>query len=328
MPEKLSQAQIDALLNRMSSGEEIEDTSDSKKKVKEYDFTSPKKFTKEQLKAMDGLHENFSRLLSSYFSGALRMFCEVSVMQIEEQRYFEYSNALPDSAFIGLIDFKPGAKRYSEGTLLMDMSTALCYSMVDRLLGGSGEGYNLARDFSDIEIALLQKVMGSIVETLCDAWHNYVDVDIALSSIETNSRLLQVLSPEDIVVIIVLGVKLRNLQGNLNICIPASNLEEVIDNFSLKYARSVKRQDAETEATKRQLIYDELNDSDLVIKAVLDEFQLDLRDILNLQVSDVIPIGKSIESDIKIMIDDMPWFYAKLGELRNKRAVKLNDLIT
>lgn len=153
MAEKqLSQAQIDALLGRLNSGEE-EVEEDASAQIKKYDFRSPKKFTKEQLRTLDGMHENFSRMLSSHFTGILRSYCEITVLSIEEQRYFEYNNALPDSALIGLINFRPQDKHYSEGVLLMDMSTSLGYFMVDRLLGGPGTGYGLTRDYTDIEIA-------------------------------------------------------------------------------------------------------------------------------------------------------------------------------
>ncbi|MCI8622831.1 MAG: flagellar motor switch protein FliM [Provencibacterium sp.] len=327
MPEKLSQAQIDALLNRMNSGEEVE-KEDESKKLKEYDFRSPKKFTKEQLRTMDSLHENFSRLLSSHLSGILRMFCEVSVLQIEEMTYFEYNNALPDSALIAMIDFKPENKHYSEGTLIMDISTSVGFFMIDRLLGGTGDNSNLSRDYTDIEMAILENMLHKIVNQLQDAWHNYLDVSIGLGSVETNSRLLQAFAPEDIVVIVALQIKIKDLTGNLSICIPAENLEEVIDNFSMKYTRTAKRQALDNEEAKKQIIFNTITDSNLEIKAVLGELSLDLRDILQLQVSDVIPLNKSIDSDIEVWIDDAPWFNAKLGEAKSKKAVKLGNLIS
>ncbi|MCI8441172.1 MAG: flagellar motor switch protein FliM [Provencibacterium sp.] len=327
MPEKLSQAQIDALLNRMNSGEQVE-KEDESKKAKEYDFRSPKKFTKEQLRTMDSLHENFSRLLSSHLSGILRMFCEVSVLNIEEMTYFEYNNALPDSALIAMIDFKPENKRFSEGALIMDISTSIGFFMIDRLLGGPGDGYNLSRDYTDIEMAILDNILNKVVDQLQEAWHNYLDVSIGLGSIETNSRLLQALAPADVVVIVALQVKMRDLTGNMSICIPAENLEEVINSFSLKYTRTAKRQSLDNEEAKKQIIFNTLTDSNLEIKAILGELSLDLRDILQLQVSDVIPLNKSIDSDIEVLVDNTPWFNAKLGELKAKKAVKLGNLIT
>lgn len=326
MSEKLSQAQIDALLNRMSSGDSAVDSEEAgKNRVREYDFRSPKKFTKEQLKALDSLYENFSRIMSSYFSGMLRSFCEVSVLQIEEQRFYEYSNALPDTALIGLMNMKPDEKRYSEVTLIMDMSTSVGFLMIDRLLGGSGNGFNISRDFSEIEMAILENVFRKIVVHIEEVWSNFVKVDCSLTGTETNSRLLQVFAPEDTVVIVALNIKFKNLQGNLNLCIPAACLEETIGQFSIKYSRAVKKED-ELETARKQLIMGQIYNSELEVKAVLDNFQLELQDVIQLQVDDVIPLPKNINSDITIMVDDSPWFNAKLGEVKLKKAVKLNNL--
>ncbi|MEG2053434.1 MAG: flagellar motor switch protein FliM [Oscillospiraceae bacterium] len=330
MPDKLSQAQIDALLNRMNSGEAVEEEESEQKPIKEYDFRSPKKFTKEQLRTLDSMHENFSRMLSSYLSGMLRVFSEVSVLAIEEQRYFEFNNALPDTALVGILDMKPKEDKYSEATLLMNMSTAIGYFMVDRLLGGSGEGYNISRDFTEIELSILNNIFSKLLIYLKEAWCSYIDVDIKLSSIQTNARLLQALAPEDIVVIVVLNVKIKNLTGTINICVPAANLEEMIDNFSVKYMRtSGKRQNTEKLVEERKkLIFTSLEGSDLEMKAVLANTQLELKDILQMETGDIIPLNKSISDTVDIIVDDTKWFTANLGERKNKKAVKLNEVNT
>lgn len=327
MPEQLSQEQIDALLGRLTSGEAETETAAEKeeKNIRKYDFYSPKKFTKEQLRAMDGLHENFSRMLSSYLSGALQVVCEATVLSIEEQRYFEYNNALPDNALIGLVGFRPENKHYSEGMLIMDLSTSLGFFMIDRLLGGGGDEYNLNRDYTDIEIAILQFTFEKILDRLQNAWCNYVQLELPLTSIETNARLMQALAPDDIVVIVTLNIKVKDLTGFLNICIPAENLEEVIGNFSAKYVRSSKRKSLEDDETRRQRIFNDLLNTDLEIKAVLDQSQLTLQDVLQLQVDDVIPLTRSINSDILVTIDDIPWYSAKLGEVKTKKAIKINE---
>lgn len=325
MPEQLSQSQIDALLKKMSAGEM--DVEDERQKIKEYDFKSPKKFTKEQLKALDGLHETFGRLLSSYLSGLLRTICEVEVLQIEEQRYYEYNNALPDAALIGIIDFRPEDKRYSEATLIMDMSTTLGFYLIDRLLGGSGKGYNLTRNYSEIEIAILTNVFQKVTKRLEDAWRNSLELTAELNGIETNSRLLQVFAPEDIVVIVIMSVRIGKLTSNLSICIPAENLEEFIDVFNIKFNRALKRQDPAKEQEKKRIVMQSLCESDLEIKAVFDEFTMELRDILQLQPEDVIPLNKNVNSDVLLTVDSIPWFTAKLGETKKNKAVRLNHLI-
>lgn len=330
MADVLSQNQIDELLRNIGSGNvsEAETSQSSGKKIKEYDFRSPKKFTKEQLRTMDSLHENLSRLLSSYFSGVLRAFCEVTVLQIEEQRYYEFNNALPDSALIGLIDMKPVDKNINGSTLLMDMTPQIAFFMIDRLLGGSGDGYNYSRDYTEIELAIVEHEFGKLVQYIEASWRDYIDTRCELSSIETNTRLIQIYAPEDIVVIVALRVKIRKLEGTITICIPASALEEMMGDFVSKYTRMLKRTtDENKELVRKQLIQNALDRSPLELKAVLQEVQLDTLDLLQLQVNDVIPLNKNVKSDICIKVDNQPWFNAKLGNVKKKKAVQLTEII-
>ena len=326
MPEQLSQSQIDALLKKMASGGE--DVQEEKQKIKEYDFKSPKKFTKEQLKAMDGLYETFSRMLASYFSGLLRTVCEITVVQIEEQRYYEYNNALPDTALVGLVEMRPENKRYEGSTFIMDMSTSLGFYFSDKVLGGPGTGFNLSRDYTDIEITILGNIIGKITERLQETWQNNLPIEAKLAEIQTNARLLQIFAPEDVVLIVILNVKLGNqVEGNLNICMPAEFLESVMHTFSLRYARPAKHQDRDKEEQKKRIILENVCESDMELRVIFDRFQLELRDIMSLQPDDVIPLAKRVDSDVLITVDQIPWFTAKLGQTKQKKAVRLNDIV-
>ena len=326
MPEQLSQSQIDALLKKMSSGEV--DVQDDAQKVREYDFKSPKKFTKEQLKSLDSLHETFSRMLASYFSGLLRTVCDIEVVQIEEQRYYEYNNALPDVALIGLVDIKPENKRYDDATMIVDLATTIGYYIIDRVLGGPGTGYDLSRNYTEIEIAILSNVFEKIAQQLHDTWSSNLEINTKLNRLETNSRLLQVFAPEDIVVIVMMNIKFgEKLEGTMSICIPAEFLEKVIDTFSLRYARTAKKQEPAREEAKKRIILENVCESDMEIKAIFDEFKLELQDIIQLQPDDIIPLNKSIDSDVLITVDKAPWFTAKLGESKQKKAIKLQNIV-
>lgn len=329
MAEVLSQSQIDALLQGINSGKlEVDNKPEVKSKAtKPYDFKSPKKFTKEQLRTVDSLHENLSRLFSSYLSGLLRVFCEITVLQIEEQRYYEYSNALVDEGLIALIDLKPTNKVYDNAILIFNIPKTVGFFMIDRLLGGSGKGYNLSRGFTDIELAIFKNVLDKLSAQVQEAWRSYISVTATMQSIETNPRLLQLNSPEDIVVIVVLSVKISDIEQVMSICIPASNLAELMTGFSRRYERTVKQLDETKEIYRKKAILDSLVDSNIEVKAVFDKLQLDLQDILHLQVDDVIPLNKSINSDVQLMVDDVPWFSAKLGQTKLKKAVKISKLI-
>lgn len=326
MPEQLSQSQIDALLKKMASGGE--DVQEEKQKIKEYDFKSPKKFTKEQLKAMDGLYETFSRMLASFFSGMLRTVCEITVVQIEEQRYYEYNNALPDTALVGLVEMRPENKRYEGSTFILDMSTSVGFYLVDRVLGGPGSGFNLSRDYTDIEIAILTNIIDKITQRLQETWQNNLPISANLAEIQTNARLLQVFAPEDVVLIVILNVKLGQVEGNLNICMPAEFLESVMHTFSLRYARPAKHQDRDKEEQKKRIILENVCESDMEIRVIFDQFQLELQEIMQLQPDDVIPLAKRVDSDVLVTVDKIPWFTAKLGQTKKKKAIRLNDILS
>lgn len=300
---------------------------DDKPKLKEYDFSSPKKFTKDQLKSLNNLYENFSRVISSYFTSLLRNVCEVSVMQIEEQRYYEFNNALTDNALVGMIDFKPESPQYDETTVMLDISTSFGYLLVERLMGGS-EGPSIPdRDYTEIEIAILGHVITNITKYLQEAWANYVGCSIDLRSIETNGRLLQAFSPQDVVVIVSLEMKSSGFIGTANICMPAENLEKLIRSFSMKYSRVAKQHDPERESQKKELMLDYLKQSELEITAILDECEMDLGDILQLQVNDVVSLNRRISDNIVVNVEGIPWYSARLGEDDVKKAVKIVDLI-
>ncbi|MEG1449070.1 MAG: hypothetical protein RSC41_07045, partial [Oscillospiraceae bacterium] len=203
------------------------------KKIKNYDFKSPKKFTKEQLRLLDRVYESFSRVLSSYLTSALRFFSAVEVMQIEEQRYFEFANALPDSTIISLIEMSfKDEDDIDEATLIMNTPLQFGYFCVDRLLGGVAENYFVDRSFTDIEFAILNNIFSSIVGFLGEVFSNNVTAKTRLTSLEDNPRTVQTFSPDDIVVIVSLNITIKNLDVPITVCMPALNIEKIVKKFN------------------------------------------------------------------------------------------------
>lgn len=325
MPEKLSQSQIDALLHKMSEGAEIKQ--EPVQKLKEYDFRAPRKFTKEQLKALDGLHETLARILASYFSSVLRVPCEIEIAPAEEQRFYEYSNSLPDNAMLGLMNVSSTTNECDETTIMVDLTSQLSFQLVDRLLGGSGKGATPDRGFTDIEIAILHHVLENVTRRFDEVWKNSFNIDFRLDQVETNPRLLQLYAPEDIVVIAMLEVKMSGNTNTITICLPAELLEQTVDRFSRKFTKAKKQQRPDQEKLKKQMILENVCESELEMKAIFDEFSMPLRDILSLQPMDVIPLRKSVNSGVNVTIDNTVWFTAKLGETKRKKAIKLNTIV-
>lgn len=330
MADVLSQSQIDALLNSFSSEgtkafEEIEEQA-KEQKIKNYDFKMPKKFTKEQLKVIDGIFENYSRVLSSYLTGLMRIFCKVEVLQIEEQLYYEFNNALPDYVMMSMVNMGITDDDVIETNSIMQVSNQIAFTMMDRLMGGEGTYYEQNRDFTEIEVGLFTTVLNKMAALLKEPWGTYIDINPVITTIETNARVMQSISPDEVVILVVLEMEIKDVKNTMTFCIPAMNLESIMSKFGDRWSRTTKKLDPKKEKERRVSLLEAIKDSDLRISAVLGETKLDLYDVLTMQVNDIIPLNVPIDSNINVNIGNNLWFDGKLGTKNNKKAVKIDNI--
>ena len=330
MADVLSQSQIDALLNSFSSEgtkafEEIEEQA-KEQKVKNYDFKMPKKFTKEQLKVIDGIFENYSRVLSSYLTGLMRIFCKVEVLQIEEQLYYEFNNALPDYVMMSMVNMGITDDDVLETNSIMQVSNQIAFTMMDRLMGGEGAYFEQNRDFTEIEVGLFTTVLNKMAALLKEPWGTYIDINPVITTIETNARVMQSISPDEVVILVVLEMEIKDVKNTMTFCIPAINLESIMSKFGDRWSRTTKKLDPKREKERRVSLLEAIKDSDLRISAVLGKTKLDLYDVLTMQVNDIIPLNVPIDSNITINIGDNLWFDGKLGTKNSKKAVKIDNI--
>ncbi len=328
MADTLTQEQIDALLNQALSGDVIETSteSDETDRVKEYDFRSPKKFTKERIRILETIFEGYARALSSYLTGLLRLYCKVNLISIEEQRYFEYNNALPDYVIMGMLDLGIESDEIDEFVTILQLSNSLTYSMIDRLLGGNGDSTDYDRDFTELEISVMKKVLVDMANMMEEPWSNYLKINPTITELETNARVISAVGHDDTMMIVALEVSVNENKSIISVCIPAVNLDEIMQKYMTKTRKTGKRLDVNREAERRDNIMNGLNKTSLTITAVLSETQLNMSDVLHLQVNDIIPLEKDINSNVVLKIGDKCWFDGKLGIFNNKKAVKIENV--
>lgn len=327
MADVLTQAQIDEMLKSVAMGAEPVVTKTEEASVKEYDFRAPKKFTKEQIKVLESIFENYARLLSSYLTGKLRLYSRVSLINIEEQRYSEFNNALPDYVIMGMVDLGIKNDEISETDVIIQVSNAITYTMIDRLLGGKGEYSDISRDFTEIEITIMSDIIRSFADMLKEPWQAHIDLEPRMIGIETNSRVVQTIGHEDTVIIVALEVEINNQKSIVSVCIPAINLDEIMSKFIPRYTSQRRKTDAVREQERRDSIMGGISTTDLVIKAVLGEINLDMYEVLTLQVNDVIPLGKKISENIIVKVGERPWCDGKLGTYNNKKAIMIDNFL-
>jgi flagellar motor switch protein FliM len=228
----LSQSEIDNLLQALSSGEvdAEEMKASSEKQVKNYDFTRPSKFSKEHLRTLEIIFEHYGRLLSTNLPVYLRKNIQVEVMNSEAVTYMEFSNALSNPVLLGIVNLDP-----LEGNIIVEMASQLGYTIVDRMLGGEGEPIDKMRDFSEIELLIIERVMTACVQLLREPWENVVDIHPRLERIETNSQFAQIISPSEMIAIVTINIKIGEVEGLMNICLPYITLEPVMDKLNTKF---------------------------------------------------------------------------------------------
>lgn len=327
--EVLSQSQIDDLLNSLTSGavttEEIQE--EAGKKVKDYDFRTPKRFTKEQLKVVSSVYENYARLLSSYLTSMLRLFVEIECVHIEEQRYSEFNNALPDSVMMGIGEIRFTGSNEDSNIIIMDFAKPITFAVIERLLGGTGDGLDVDREFTEIELSLMENVFKGAFPQMSDSWFNYFELDALYRKVETNARLVQVIAADETVVIIVLDVTIKDLQGTINICVPAVCLEEILKKIDSQTMRNLRRINSAGDKERRELVMRYLQESELELRCVVGHTEVSLGDVLYLNIGDVLQLGKPVNAQIDLNVGESCWFHGSMGVQRGKKAIQIKEVL-
>ncbi len=322
MAETLSQAEIDALLKAMSEGEVDTDTMQqgNEKKIKDYDFSRPTKFSKEHLRTLEFIFEHYARLISTNLPVYLRKSVQVSVMNSESSTYNEFTNSLSSPIILGIINFAP-----LNGSAIMEVDTNLGYAMLDRMLGGNGVPLEKSREFSEIEQIIIQKILVMFTQLLREPWKNVIELSPVLNRMETNAQFAQVIAPGDMVAIVTLSLKIGDIEGFMNICLPFFTLEDVMDKLNTKYWYSTMQEnrDENYEAYVESMI----RKVDVPIRAVLGKSTISVSDFMNLQVGDCIRLDSGVDQDMNIYVGNIKKFTALPGTERDSYAVRITSVI-
>jgi len=328
MGDVLTQSEIDALLSSVINSEPgkqetaLEDMSASKKERK-YDFRAPKRFTKDSLKLLDSVYSNYARVVSSQLTSLLRLTCEVDLIDVEEQNFGEFANALNDNDALAVIDIGSVNGYNEDDPVILQISNAATYVIMDRMLGGSGESLdNESREFTNIELALYNDLLTHLIPPMNDVWKNYFDVKFSFANIEVNPRLMQKINVDEIVVIIVLNITVNDIAGKINICLPGNAYEFILTTLESSKT-SGKRKEGQASRASDDILYN-ISGSALEIKVDLGEAQVKFSDIFNLKEGDIINLNLPKQSDATVYVENNPWFTAKLGAEKQKKAVMIN----
>lgn len=322
MGEVLSQSEIDNLLAALSTGElDVDQMQDSnERQVKDYDFKRPAKFSKDHLRTLEIIYEHYGRLLSTNLPVYLRKNVQVSVNSSEAVTFSEFSNALSNPVILGIVDFSP-----LSGNIIIELASNLGFAMIDRMLGGQGQPLERPREFSEIEMTILEKMMVICMTLMREPWKNVVDIMPVMDRIETNAQFAQVIAPSDMIAIVTMNVRIGDVEGLMNVCLPFFVLEDVMDKLNTKYWFSTMQK--EDSGAYEEHIESLIKRIDVPVKAVLGKSQVSVNDFINLQVGDIIRLDTGVESEMDVYVGNIKKFTALPGSNKDKYAVRVTKVL-
>lgn len=322
MSEILSQEEIDKLLNAYSSGELDADEYKEEENVdvKVYDFKRPSKFSKEHLRTLESIFEHYGRLLYTNLPAYLRKNVQVDVLSAEAVTYSEFSNSLSNPVLLSLVNFEP-----LPGNIAIELATNLGFCIVDRLLGGEGVALEKKREFSEIELAIIERVMSVCVELLREPWKNVANVNLRLERIETNPQFAQIISPQEMTAIVTINLKIGDVEGLMNICLPYATLEDVIDKLNIKYWYSTMQN--HEDGSYEEAIETLIARAEIPIKAILGTSSMSVAEFVNLQRGDLIKLNSGIDKELTVYVGNIKKFMALPGSADNNYAVRVTSVI-
>ncbi|WP_042355995.1 flagellar motor switch protein FliM [Bacillus rubiinfantis] len=318
MADVLSQQEIDALLSALNSGEiEASEVSKPERKVKVYDFKHAMRYSKEQLRSITRIHENFSRLVTSYLSAQLRTFVQIEIELVEQVNYHEFIASIPSKTILNIFDVKP-----MDGKMVIEINPQVAYAVLERMLGGQGDPAERDGGLTEIETILLQKVFSKAFDTYQNVWENIEDIKVVWEAIESNPQFIQIASPNETVIVIALRTTIGEVTGRMTLCIPHLIVEPMLPKLTAHQWFSTM---AKSKVPKQpEVIKKNLDDVKVPIIAELGRGKLPVADLMNLQIGDVIGIeaGK-----LQLKVDQLTRFLGNPGLLNGHYAVQIDQVV-
>jgi len=318
----LSQEEIDALLTTVASGEqqaEADSFDDEKlRSVIAYDFRHPNRVSKDQIRTLENMHDNFAGHFGSALSTMLRTVVDVDLVSVDQITYSEFIMSLVSPSCTYTFSAKP-----LEAVCLVDYNPTLTFALIDRMFGGHGKVLETERDLTGIERSVMGRLVNRLYLELTKSWEHLVQIDIEQVSFETNPQFIQIVPPGETVVVISFQIKLFQATGLLTVCYPYVALEPVITRLSAQnWIDATKKKNLDRD---RLLNTDNLKMVETEVSAILLNSRIRVQEFLALQKGDVIPFEQKISSPMTVTVNRRNKFLAKPGLSGKKRAFQVLD---
>jgi flagellar motor switch protein FliM len=273
-------------------------TTKQEKKAKSHDFKRASKFAKDHIKTLNIIYDNYARIITNFLTGYLRTLVQVDVVSVEALPYSDFSNSVSNPVILAVIDFAP-----LSGSIILEIEPHIAYALVDRILGGKGSSMERVREFTEIELAIIERIIIQILNLMREPWENVISIRPRLDKIETNAQFAQIVAQNETVALITLSARVGDVDGMINICIPHMVVEPIVSKLSTKFWFSNVEKEA-TPEMKESIEY-KVKNTIVPVKAILGETTISVSDFIELQVGDVLPLDKGVNDDMEIHVGDL-----------------------
>ncbi|MBI4580758.1 MAG: flagellar motor switch protein FliM [Planctomycetes bacterium] len=333
MADVLDQAEVDALLSAVDAGIGSEAADDAVNRVrprrrgdprhpevKTYDFKRPERVSKDQMRSLEAIHEGFARNFGASLSAFLRTIVEVRVATIEQLTYSEFIHSLPNPTCFNLLN-----AHGLEGQLCLEISPLIVYPIIDRLLGGSNaELFIPQRPLTAIEWRLVKKITDRALTHMTEVWANLVKVEFSLAETESNPHLVQIVAPNEVVVVVGLELKMGTRAGTMTLCLPFNVVEPIMGKLATQSWLAYQRK-AST-GKQRERLATQLKAAEVGLRVFLAGTRITVDDLLHLQPGDILPTAKPAKSDLIVQVEDRSKFAGRLYQYKGMRAIRITRM--
>ncbi|MBD5168460.1 MAG: flagellar motor switch protein FliM [Helicobacter sp.] len=325
MADILSQEEIDALLEVVDDDvpEEVETVKESdvlaQRQVTLYDFKRPNRVSKEQLRAFRGIHDKMARNLSSQISAVMRSIVEIQLHSVDQMTYGEFLMSLPSPTSFNVFSLKP-----LDGTGVLEINPSIAFPMIDRLLGGKGDPYEATREFSDIELSLLDTILKQMMQHLKESWAPIAEVFPSIDAKESSPNVVQIVAQNEIVIMVVMEIIIGHSSGMMNLCYPVISLESVLSRLA---SRDLMLSETSSKKSRNRELQALLGGAAVELSAMLGGTRLTLNEVLDLNVGDIVRLDKAADDTVTVNVNGREKYVASVGLQRYRKTIKVEEII-
>jgi flagellar motor switch protein FliM len=325
MADILSQEEIDALLEVVEeediAPDELDKASDilDNRQITLYDFKRPNRVSKEQLRSIRAIHDKMARSLASDISSLMRSIVEIQLHSVDQMTYGEFLMSLPSPTSFNVFSLKP-----LDGKGVIELNPSIVFPMIDRLLGGNGAPFETTREFTDIELNLLDQILKVVTQNMKEVWSPIMDMYPIIEAKESSPNVVQIVAQNEIVIMVIMEIIIGQTSGMMNICYPVITIESLLPRLA---NRDLMLNETSGRKSRNKELRALLRGAKIELEAVLGYAELNMQQVLDLEVGDIIKLNRPADDTVIVKVDGREKFIADFGVRRYRRSIKIKEIL-